>query len=77
MPERVGIEVSLAASEAVCAADADVIAAYPITPQTHIVEHLSELVADGWMAANADCVVSWRTGSWMRNSCLWNPNTRP
>jgi pyruvate ferredoxin oxidoreductase alpha subunit len=51
MPERVGIEVSLAASEAVCAADADVIAAYPITPQTHIVEHLSELVADGKLDA--------------------------
>jgi len=51
MPKRVGIEVSLAASEAVCVADADVIAAYPITPQTHIVEHLSELVADGRLDA--------------------------
>jgi pyruvate ferredoxin oxidoreductase alpha subunit len=51
MPERVGIEVSLAASEAACSADADVIAAYPITPQTHIVEHLSELVADGKLDA--------------------------
>jgi pyruvate ferredoxin oxidoreductase alpha subunit len=51
MPERVGIEVSLAASEAACAADADVIGAYPITPQTHIVEHLSELVADGELDA--------------------------
>lgn len=51
MPERVGIEVSLAASEAVCVCDADVIAAYPITPQTHIVEHLSELVADGELDA--------------------------
>ena len=51
MSKRVGIEVSLAASEAVCAADADVIAAYPITPQTHIVEHLSELVADGELDA--------------------------
>jgi len=51
MPERVGIEVSLAASEAACAADTDVVAAYPITPQTHIVEHLSELVADGKLDA--------------------------
>ena len=51
MPKRVGIEVSLAASEAACAVDSDVIAAYPITPQTHIVEHLSELVADGKLDA--------------------------
>ena len=51
MPKRVGIEVSLAVSEAVCAADVDVIAAYPVTPQTHIVEHLSELVADGELDA--------------------------
>jgi len=51
MPKRVGIEVSLAASEAACVADTDVIAAYPITPQTHIVEHLSELVADGKLDA--------------------------
>jgi pyruvate ferredoxin oxidoreductase alpha subunit len=27
----------------------DVVSAYPITPQTHIVEHLSQLVADGEM----------------------------
>jgi len=47
MGKRVGIEVSLALSEAVKMANVDVIAAYPITPQTHIVEHLSELVADG------------------------------
>jgi pyruvate ferredoxin oxidoreductase alpha subunit len=49
--ERKGIEVSLAISEAVCQADVDVISAYPITPQTHIVEHLSELVADGHLDA--------------------------
>jgi len=47
MGRRVGLEVSLACSEAVKLANVDVIAAYPITPQTHIVEHLSELVADG------------------------------
>lgn len=51
MGERVGIEVSLAAAEAVKMADVDVVAAYPITPQTHIVEHLSELVADGELDA--------------------------
>ncbi len=51
MGERVGIEVSLAAAEAVKMANVDVIAAYPITPQTHIVEHLSELVADGELDA--------------------------
>ncbi|MFP3871129.1 MAG: transketolase C-terminal domain-containing protein [Syntrophobacteria bacterium] len=51
MAKRVGIEVSLALSEAVKLANVDVIAAYPITPQTHIVEHLSELVADGELDA--------------------------
>ena len=49
--ERKGIEVSLAISEAVGQADCDVISAYPITPQTHIVEHLSELVANGELDA--------------------------
>ena len=51
MKKRVGIEVSLAVAEAVGQCDVDVIAAYPITPQTHIVEHLSELVADGKLDA--------------------------
>jgi pyruvate ferredoxin oxidoreductase alpha subunit len=49
--ERKGIEVSLALAEAIAQTDCDVIAAYPITPQTHIVEHLSELVADGHLDA--------------------------
>ncbi|MDR3555250.1 MAG: pyruvate ferredoxin oxidoreductase, partial [Syntrophobacteraceae bacterium] len=47
MSKRIGIEVSLAVAEAVGLCDVDVIAAYPITPQTHIVEHLAELVAEG------------------------------
>jgi len=47
MAKRVGKEVSVAIGDAVKLADADVVAAYPITPQTHIVEHLAELVADG------------------------------
>ena len=51
MGQRTGVEVSIAVSEAVMAADADVIAAYPITPQTHIVEHLAELVANGELDA--------------------------
>ena len=51
MARRVGMEVSIAASEVVAMADVDVIPAYPITPQTHIVEHLSELVANGHLDA--------------------------
>ena len=51
MPNRVGMEVSIAAAQAVKQARVDVISAYPITPQTHIVEHLSELVANGELDA--------------------------
>ncbi len=51
MGKRIGIENSLAAAEAIMMANVDVVAAYPITPQTHIVEHLSELVADGELDA--------------------------
>ena len=51
MARRVGMEVSIAASEVVAMADVDVIPAYPITPQTHIVEHLAELVASGHLDA--------------------------
>jgi len=51
MGKRVGMEVSIAASEAVRLANVDVIAAYPITPQTHIVEHLSEFVNNGELDA--------------------------
>ncbi len=51
MAKRTGIEVSIAVSEAVKLANTDVIAAYPITPQTHIVEHLAELVAQGELNA--------------------------
>jgi pyruvate ferredoxin oxidoreductase alpha subunit len=45
------MEVSIAAAEAVGLCDVDVVAAYPITPQTHVVEHLSEMVADGHLDA--------------------------
>lgn len=51
MGKRIGKEASIAVAEAVGLCDADVIAAYPITPQTHIVEHLSELVANGELDA--------------------------
>ncbi|RJO63099.1 MAG: pyruvate ferredoxin oxidoreductase [Dehalococcoidia bacterium] len=51
MTKRVGMEVSVAIGEMVKMADVDVVAAYPITPQTHIVEHLAELVADGELDA--------------------------
>jgi len=51
MGKREGMEVSIAVSHAVQLARAEVIAAYPITPQTHIVEHLSSLVANGELDA--------------------------
>uniref|UniRef100_A0A7V4G6K4 Pyruvate ferredoxin oxidoreductase n=1 Tax=Desulfobacca acetoxidans TaxID=60893 RepID=A0A7V4G6K4_9BACT len=49
--KRVGMEVSIAVSHAVQLARAEAIAAYPITPQTHIVEHLSSMVANGDLEA--------------------------
>ncbi len=51
MSKRVAMEVSIAIAEAVKMANVDVISAYPITPQTHIVEHLSEVVANGELDA--------------------------
>jgi pyruvate ferredoxin oxidoreductase alpha subunit len=51
MATKKGMEVSVAIGEAAKLANVDVIAAYPITPQTHIVEHLAELVADGELDA--------------------------
>jgi pyruvate ferredoxin oxidoreductase alpha subunit len=50
-PGRHGIEVSIAVAEAVAQCDVDCIAAYPITPQTHIVEHLADLCAEGELEA--------------------------
>jgi pyruvate ferredoxin oxidoreductase alpha subunit len=41
------MEASHAVAESVKAIEPDVIAAYPITPQTHIVERISEFVANG------------------------------
>ena len=51
MSKRIGVEVSIAAAEAVGLADVDVVSAYPITPQTNIVEHISEMVAEGRLDA--------------------------
>lgn len=45
--KRIGLEASLAIAEAVKLSEVDVIAAYPITPQTHIVEKLADYVANG------------------------------
>lgn len=58
MSKRVGTEASFAIADAAILADVDVVAAYPITPQTHIVEHLSEVVADGELNAEFICVES-------------------
>ena len=51
MSRRTALEASHAVAEAVRMADVDVIAAYPITPQTHIPERLAEMVADGELTA--------------------------
>ncbi len=47
MMEDTVVEGSLAVAEAVKLCRPHVISAYPITPQTHIVEDLSQMVADG------------------------------
>src|SRR5664280_2608922 len=47
MGKRIGMEVAVAVAEAVGLCDIDMAAVYPITPQSHIAEHLSDLVADG------------------------------
>ncbi|MDO8577741.1 MAG: transketolase C-terminal domain-containing protein [Dehalococcoidales bacterium] len=51
MTKRVGVEVCAAIAEAVKLADVDVVAAYPITPQTHIIERLADLVVNGELQA--------------------------
>ena len=52
------LEGSHAVSEAVRLARVEVISAYPITPQTHIVEAISEYCADGTLNARFLCVES-------------------
>ena len=56
--KRTGIEVSKAAAKAIALCDVDVIPAYPITPQTHIVEELAELIANGELDAEYVAVES-------------------
>jgi pyruvate ferredoxin oxidoreductase alpha subunit len=51
MTTKTGMEVSIAVGEVVKLTNTDVVAAYPITPQTHIVEHLAQLVANGELDA--------------------------
>ncbi|RWX73863.1 MAG: Pyruvate:ferredoxin oxidoreductase, alpha subunit [Candidatus Methanosuratincola subterraneus] len=52
MVRRIGISGNYAVAYAVKMADVDMIAAYPITPQTTIVEKLSEFVANGELDAS-------------------------
>jgi pyruvate ferredoxin oxidoreductase, alpha subunit (EC 1.2.7.1) len=49
--ERLGLTSNYAAAYAVKTVDVDVIAAYPITPQTTIIEKLAEFVANGELDA--------------------------
>lgn len=52
------LEGSHAIAEAVRLVKPEVISAYPITPQTHIVERLAEMVADGALESEYICVES-------------------
>lgn len=52
------LEGSHAVAEAVRLCKPDVVSAYPITPQTHIVERLAEMVADGDLDSEYICVES-------------------
>ena len=47
MGKRIGMEVAVAVAEAAALCRLDVVAAYPITPNTHVAEHLSDIVANG------------------------------
>ena len=55
---KVILEGSHAVAEAIRLCQPDVISAYPITPQTHIVERLAEMVAEGDLNAEYICVES-------------------
>jgi len=58
MGERKGLEIAFAAAEAAALCRPDVVAAYPITPTTHIPEHLADIVAEGRLDAEYVCVES-------------------
>ena len=51
MSRRVPLEGSFAAAEAAKMADVDVVAAYPITPQTHVIERMAEIINNGELKA--------------------------
>ena len=74
--ERIGLEGSIAIAEAVKLADVDVVAAYPITPQTHIVERLAEYVANGELNANYIPVESEHSAmsACLGFICCWSQN---
>jgi len=52
MGKRVGMEVAIAAAEAAALCKFDVASVYPITPQSHVAEHLSDIVNDGRVDAS-------------------------
>jgi pyruvate ferredoxin oxidoreductase alpha subunit len=52
MGKRVGMEVAIAAAEAAALCRFEVAAVYPITPQSHVAEHLSDIVYDGRVDAS-------------------------
>lgn len=58
MGKKIAKEVSIAVADAVAQCRVDVISAYPITPMTHIVERLAELVNDGELDAEYIAVES-------------------
>ncbi len=51
MAKRMGMEVAMAVAEAVALCRPDMAAVYPITPNTHVAEHLSDIVAEGKLDA--------------------------
>lgn len=51
MPERQIMDGSLAAALSAKLSRAEVVAAYPITPQTHIVEYIADFIANGELKA--------------------------
>lgn len=52
MGKRVGMEVAIASAEAAALCKFDVAAVYPITPQSHVAEHLSDIVHEGRVDAS-------------------------
>ena len=52
MGKRVGMEVAIAAAEAAALCKFDVASVYPITPQSHVAEHLADIVNDGRVDAS-------------------------